>query len=132
MKRLWRILNSRDFLREMLCWAADSKVGAVCTILWWVSLHVVLVWIVVSGNSGFYDRRRDPILFWFEVLPCAVSMFAIDAYVAWNIICDRTEKRPNKSPQRNAGIGPATLGSAIPLPPAMSSEKTARPQSPRG
>ncbi len=37
-----------------------------------------------------------------------------------------------QSPQRNAGIGPAILDSASPLRPALSSEETARPQSPRG
>jgi hypothetical protein len=44
----------------------------------------------------------------------------------------RQTKRPNQPPQRNAGIGPATLGGAIPPRPALSSEETARPQSPRG
>ena len=40
-------------------------------------------------------------------------------------------KQPNKSPQHNAGIGPAALDSASPLRPALSSEETARPHSPR-
>jgi hypothetical protein len=38
----------------------------------------------------------------------------------------------NQSPQRNAGIGPATLDGASPPRPALSSEETASPQSPRG
>jgi hypothetical protein len=41
-------------------------------------------------------------------------------------------KEPNKQPQHNAGIGPATLDGASPPRPALSSEKAARPQSPRG
>jgi hypothetical protein len=41
-------------------------------------------------------------------------------------------QKPNKSPQRNAGSGPATLDGASPPRPALSSEETARPRSPRG
>ncbi len=41
-------------------------------------------------------------------------------------------KRPNQSPQHNAGVGPATLDSAIPSHRALSSEETVRAQPPRG
>jgi hypothetical protein len=37
------------------------------------------------------------------------------------------KKEPNKSPQLNAGSGPATLDSASPPRPALSSEEMARP-----
>jgi hypothetical protein len=45
---------------------------------------------------------------------------------------DQEEKRPNKSPQRNAGAGPAGSNEASPSRLAAPLEETARPQPPRG
>jgi len=108
MKRVWRILNSRSVTQEMLCWAADSKIGAVCAILFWVVLHVVLVLILVTGNSGFHSRAREPWLFWFEVLPSVIGLPLTDAWIVWGIFRDRRRENAQQGARANVPIGHAS------------------------
>jgi hypothetical protein len=58
--------------------------------------------------------------------PDGASMVIIEA--VWS----RLQTGPNKSPQHNAGSGPAISDGAPPPQPASSSEETARAQPPRG
>ena len=78
----------------------------------------------MKGARPFHRHFRDFLRDWDSTM--------VDFVVARSASKAKRKNRPNKSPQRNAGIGPATLDSAIPHRPAPSSEKTARPQSPRG
>jgi hypothetical protein len=50
MKRLWKLANA-DIGRALLCWAADSKVGACVLIGCWLGVHALWVYQVSTGRT---------------------------------------------------------------------------------
>ncbi len=92
MKRFWKILSSRDGGRELLCWAADSKVGAAFVILLWIVAHLLLAFIFTTGTTGLFDRRYDPYWFWLDAILFALCVLFIDCLVLLRIAHER--RRP--------------------------------------
>jgi hypothetical protein len=93
MKRLWKILTSRDSGREMLYWAADSKVGAALVILFWIVAHVLLVVGFVTGKIGWWDRRYDPYCFWVELSVLGLGLLFTDCLVISRIVHERRQRK---------------------------------------
>jgi hypothetical protein len=107
-------------------------------------IAAVLIATLVAGelNVGRFGilkiggRRSSPGLYWVIIALLSLCLVAVGLTARkkqpQRAVRIQPPERPNQSPQHNAGIGPAILDGANPPRPALSSEKTARPQSPRG
>src|SRR5262245_4730878 len=98
MSRAWRILTSKRPTTELLGWAADSKIGAVCVVLIWIGIHVVLGYASGNGpNVGRSDLGR--FLFWCEIWAGVLGVVFVDTMIAWDIFKTSRPKKPNKAPE---------------------------------
>ena len=78
----------------MLCWAADSKVGAVCVIALWLFCHVAVVLGAVHGR--FVESLVSaPVLFWVRLTLVGVCLVFVDVYIAVGVVRERRQKEPN-------------------------------------
>lgn len=74
MKRLWKLLTSKDGGGQMLLWAAESRVGAVCLVLTWLGCHVA----VGFGISGLLAGKSYLEVVRPEVIAGAIALVLVD------------------------------------------------------
>ncbi len=72
---------------DLLCWAADSKVGAISLIAYWIAMHLVPVFValeIVSLRWAFFDTRNA-----LEGCAAALTVVFLDAIIIASLLHDR-------------------------------------------
>ena len=94
MNRLWKIITSRRAGHEMMCWAAESKIGAAFLITMWLAAHVAFAGYAISGK-GWFDRKSESFLYWVDLGLFGFALLFCDGIFLCGLLRERRNKRPN-------------------------------------